>query len=86
MTRSQALEILGLQSGATNEEIRTAHRSLLKANHPDRGGRHGLLLKSTALRIYFYPKAEGPIIFGCLHLSIGRGTKRALFVHCTKTQ
>ncbi|MEC7463500.1 MAG: hypothetical protein VX809_02740 [Pseudomonadota bacterium] len=38
MTRSQALEILGLQPGATKEENRTAHKSLLKANHPDRGG------------------------------------------------
>ena len=38
MTTDQAYEILGLQSGATDDEIREAHRALLKANHPDRGG------------------------------------------------
>ena len=35
---AQAYEILGLQPGVSNDEIREAHRTLLKANHPDRGG------------------------------------------------
>ncbi len=38
MNREQALEILGLQEGATEESIREAHRRLMLANHPDRGG------------------------------------------------
>ncbi|MGE8129133.1 DnaJ domain-containing protein [Methylobacterium sp. UNC300MFChir4.1] len=38
MTQEQAYEILGLQRGATAEEIRSAHRSLMKRAHPDQGG------------------------------------------------
>jgi len=38
MTAAQAYEVLGLQPGATDDEIREAHRTLLKSNHPDRGG------------------------------------------------
>lgn len=38
MSQAQAYEILGLQPGVSDDEIREAHRTLLKANHPDRGG------------------------------------------------
>lgn len=38
MTRQEALAILGLQEGATDEEIRAAHRRLIVRMHPDAGG------------------------------------------------
>ncbi len=38
MSREEALEILGLAYGATREEIRKAHKALMKQFHPDQGG------------------------------------------------
>jgi len=38
MSRSEALEALGLTDGATADEIVAAHRRLIQRLHPDRGG------------------------------------------------
>ncbi len=38
MTRAEALKVLGLSEGATQEDIHAAHRRLMFQNHPDRGG------------------------------------------------
>jgi hypothetical protein len=38
MTQEEAYQILGLQRGATTEQVRAAHRSLMKSAHPDQGG------------------------------------------------
>ena len=38
MSRSEALHVLGLEPGATEEQIRAAHRRLIMQIHPDKGG------------------------------------------------
>jgi len=38
MTREEAYNVLGLGPGASKDEIRAAHRKLMKLAHPDHGG------------------------------------------------
>ncbi len=38
LTEAEALQILGLQPGASHEEIVQAHRQMMQKMHPDRGG------------------------------------------------
>lgn len=45
MTRAEALAILGLKDGASPDDVRTAHRRLMKAAHPDLGGSDYLAAK-----------------------------------------
>ncbi len=45
MTRSEALEVLGLKEGASTEEIKDAHKKLIKKTHPDKEGSEWLAAK-----------------------------------------
>jgi hypothetical protein len=45
MTRAEALDVLGLQEGATDEQIRDAYRRAMMQYHPDRGGSNYLSAK-----------------------------------------
>ncbi len=38
MSRSEALQILGLEEGADRDQITDRYKHLMKNNHPDRGG------------------------------------------------
>lgn len=45
MTRPEALAILGLKEGASADDVRAAHRRLMKTAHPDLGGSDYLAAK-----------------------------------------
>jgi DnaJ-class molecular chaperone len=38
MSEEEAYQILGLQAGASTDDISRAHRTLMKKLHPDQGG------------------------------------------------
>jgi hypothetical protein len=50
LTRTEALEVLGLAEGATEAEIRAAHRRLMRTAHPDQGGSAWLAARLNAAR------------------------------------
>ncbi len=50
MSRGEALEVLGLEDGASDDDIRAAHRRLIKQNHPDVGGSDWLAARINAAK------------------------------------
>ena len=50
MSRDEALQVLGLAEGASEERIRAAHRQLIKKLHPDQGGSSLLLQQVNAAK------------------------------------
>jgi hypothetical protein len=50
MSRAEAYQVLGLQPGATEGDIRAAHRRLMQAAHPDHGGSDWLAARINQAR------------------------------------
>ena len=50
MTKKEALEILGLNEGASKEDIIKNHQKLIKKNHPDIGGSDWITKKLNKAR------------------------------------
>lgn len=50
MTRDEALDVLGLDSGATADDIRAAYRRLMARAHPDQGGSTWMAAKLNEAR------------------------------------
>lgn len=55
MTRGEALAVLGLAEGASEDEIRGAHRRLMRAAHPDGGGSDWLAARINEARDVLLP-------------------------------
>lgn len=58
MSRSEALAVLGLQDSCTPEEIRLAHKRMMKTAHPDAGGSDYLAAKVNEAKDVLLGKAR----------------------------
>jgi hypothetical protein len=57
MTESEALSLLGLERGATEADIKAAHRRLMKQVHPDAGGSAYLAAKINAAKDFLLKRS-----------------------------
>lgn len=59
MTRKEAFQILGIREGASKDDIRNAHRKLMRLNHPDNGGSTFLATKVNEAKDFLISGKRG---------------------------
>ncbi|WP_375202446.1 DnaJ domain-containing protein [Hyphococcus sp.] len=59
MSEEEALSVLGLKSGASAEEVRSAYRKLIAQLHPDKGGTDYLAAKINEARDLLLRSLDG---------------------------
>jgi DnaJ domain len=59
MSIEEAYLVLGLNPGATREEIKAAHRNLIRRSHPDQGGTAYLAAKVNAAKDILLKNVKG---------------------------
>ncbi|KAK9088600.1 hypothetical protein Scep_027682 [Stephania cephalantha] len=59
MTRREAALILGVRERAAMEKIKEAHRRVMIANHPDRGGNNYLAIKINEAKDILMGRTKG---------------------------
>lgn len=59
MTRKEAFHVLGLREGSSKEQIREAHRKLMRLNHPDNGGSTFLATKVNEAKDFLISGKRG---------------------------
>src|SRR5579872_5401110 len=60
MTPEEAYQVLGLQPGATEAEIRAAHHRLMRSAHPDSGGSDWLATRVNLARYVLLRQGRRP--------------------------
>jgi DnaJ-domain-containing protein 1 len=59
MSVEEAYDVLGLRPGAAAEEIKSAHRNLMKRSHPDQGGTAYLAAKVNEAKEVLLKNVKG---------------------------
>lgn len=59
ISRREAFQILGIREGSSKEQIREAHRKLMRMNHPDNGGSTFLATKVNEAKDFLISGKRG---------------------------
>ncbi|KAJ4844735.1 hypothetical protein Tsubulata_016297 [Turnera subulata] len=59
MTKREAAQILGVRESSPTDKVKEAHKKIMVANHPDRGGSHYLASKINEAKELLLGRTKG---------------------------